>query len=177
MKKTNIITIILTILVIGLTGYIIYDKALSKEETPNNNENTNMNQNNNNNDDMQNEDEESNNTSATIKKYIGCTTDKNQREYFNNMGDYVVYVLELKENGMCALSSGSFSKTGNGGLDYQESECVVNDSYIKLKSSEIIPGIYFKINSNNQITYQNTNVIMKSVPIDENESLYCSKNY
>ena len=39
MKKTNIITIILAILVIGLTGYIVYDKVLSTKSANNLNNN------------------------------------------------------------------------------------------------------------------------------------------
>lgn len=41
LKKRNIIIIILILLVLGLTGYIVYDKVLNKEENINNNKNNN----------------------------------------------------------------------------------------------------------------------------------------
>lgn len=44
MKKTNVIIIILTILVLGLTGYIVYDKVLDAEENNNYQKNNNTNQ-------------------------------------------------------------------------------------------------------------------------------------
>ena len=48
MKKTNIIIIILIVLVLGLSGYIVYDKVLYTEENNNYQENNNTNKDDNN---------------------------------------------------------------------------------------------------------------------------------
>ena len=61
MKKTNVIIIILMLLVLGLSGYIVYDKVLS-----NNGDNTNYQNNNNQNDEN---DNDSLSTICTVENY------------------------------------------------------------------------------------------------------------
>ena len=170
MKKTNIITIILAILVIGLTGYIVYDKVLSKEETPNNNENTNINQNNNNNEE-ENEDEVNN--LNTIKTYAGCVK---EAKLPNKQGfEYAIYKLELKEEEKCVLHYGGID-SASGGSIMLPFDCNNENSYITVNVNDI--PLYFKVNNNDTITYQNTNIVMKKVNSPESADYnFCKNNY
>ena len=161
MKKTNIITIILAILVIGLTGYIVYDKVLSKEETPNNNENTNINQDDNNNSEDY--------SLKTIKKYVGCIKSK---ELPNKQGfefvkeyEYAHFIFEIKEQDKCTITYGGFDKNTGGDLAFA----------FNCNMFDIVQSPHLELN---EITYKPANVVMKKVDLTEIiDYNFCKNNY
>lgn len=169
--KKNIIVIILTILVLGMAGYIVYDKVLStKEENNNYQENNNNNQNQDNNNKGQ---EDNIYEMKTTKTYAGCSKEAYQSNQVSF--EYATYVLEIKEEDKCVLRYGGFYSNINGFI-LPTFDCVVQDSYVIIINNNI--PLYFKINNDDTITYQNGNIVMKKVDSPENVDYnFCKNNY
>ena len=106
--KKNILVIILTILVLGLAGYIVYDKVLNTEEKNiNYQENNNLNQGNNNNSDNNNKNNINEDNIYELKTndtYAGCSKEAYQSNPVSFQ--YAVYKLEIKDSNKCVLHYG-----------------------------------------------------------------------
>ena len=88
---------------------------------------------------------------------------------------YAKYVLEIKEENKCVLYYGGVDSSSNGSI-MLPFNCDTANSYITVTNSEI--PMFFKVNSNDTITYQNANIIMRKVdsPQDANYN-FCKNNY
>ena len=178
-KSNNVIMIVLILLVLGLVGYIVYDKTFLVNNTDNN-EVTNNNNNNEStgNNNTTNNSQEDIYSLKTTEKYAGCSSATYQVPYFGmdtelpKDTEYIIYTLEIKENNSCVLWNG----TDYNAISFAN-KCTIKDSYIRMFNDDNV-YLYFKINSNNTITYQNANVVMKKIDSEFNANYdFCKNNY
>lgn len=166
-KGLIIIICILSVLVLALGGYIVYDKYLSSNK--NNDNNTVKNENSNNNIVKQDSNENNTvNTSETTinKKLVNNLSCKNSNTTFNN----VSIELEQKEDdGVCKVQKFTIN-----GKDIKEDISSWVDSYeIFDKSVIIMSG---DTSGNGLYIYNTINSIMKKISTDELKG-YWPKSY